>query len=72
MSPARRSTYHPPPLLPPAPSLATLPLSLLPVGVDRRREGDDVTGGEIKRGEDEKRGEKRERERESRGGTEDR
>lgn len=33
-----------------------------------------MTGGEIKRGEDEKRGEKRarERERETRGGTEDR
>lgn len=31
-----------------------------------------MTGGEIKRGEDEKRGEKRERERESRGGMEDR
>lgn len=58
-----------PPRLLPAPSLATLSLSLsspwVTVGVDRGRGGGDVTGDEIKRGEDEKRGEKREREREA-------
>lgn len=70
MSPARRSTYHPPlpasyPLLlwPPFLSLSS---PWVTVGVDRGRGGGDVTGDEIKRGEDEKRGEKRERERERR------